>query len=384
VLGLFAFGDFCGVISKAKLSSVFVALMLFLIGFLTGVIPPDIIRRANLTEISKIATAFVVFNMGTSVNLSEMKREWRIVVMTVFSMIVAVGAVCCVIPFIGREAAFVSIPIINGGIVATQIMTEAAMKKGYIMAAALGTIVFAVQKFVGTIPASRCGLSEAKKLVTEFRDNQSKGINLLDDNANNAFDKPKKVKFYQKYEKYYTNYMTLGIVAVFAYQASLIQSWTGISISIWCLLLGMLVNQLGLVPPRLLDAGKSSGLFMVATFCALIPSLAEIKITDMLELGVQTTLVFSAALIGVFVALYFLPAWKFIGSRNLTIGIAMSQLLGFPATYLIVNEVAVAVGETDDEKNYIIKKLTPAFVISGFVSVTTISVLAAGIFAALL
>ena len=58
----------------------------------------------------------------------------------------------------------------------------------------------------------------------------------------------------------------------------------------------------------------------------------------------------------------------------------MSQLLGFPATYLIVNEVATAVAETEGEKDYIVKKLTPAFVISGFVSVTTISILIAGVF----
>ncbi len=59
----------------------------------------------------------------------------------------------------------------------------------------------------------------------------------------------------------------------------------------------------------------------------------------------------------------------------------MSQLLGFPATFLIVSEVATAVAETEDEKDYVVKKLTPAFVVSGFVSVTTVSILVAGIFA---
>jgi hypothetical protein len=42
---------------------------------------------------------------------------------------------------------------------------------------------------------------------------------------------------------------------------------------------------------------------------------------------------------------------------------------------------ATAVAETDDERQYIINKLTPAFVISGFVSVTTVSILVAGVFA---
>ena len=83
----------------------------------------------------------------------------------------------------------------------------------------------------------------------------------------------------------------------------------------------------------------------------------------------------------IFGIMYFLTTWKLVGSRNLAIGIAMSQLLGFPATLLIVNEVATAAAQTPEEREYVVKKLTPAFVVSGFVSVTTISILIAGVFA---
>ena len=117
------------------------------------------------------------------------------------------------------------------------------------------------------------------------------------------------------------------------------------------------------------------------TFCTLIPSLAKISVSQLLELALQTAIVFGAVLIGCYLFLYILPLWKFVGSRNKCMGIAMSQLLGFPATYLIVNEVATAVAETPDEKAYIVKELTPAFVVSGFVSVTSISIIIAGIFA---
>lgn len=381
-LGLFAIGDILGIATKAKLSSVFVALMLFLVGFLTGILPTDIIDQANLTGLAKMSTAFVVFNMGTSVNLAEMKKEWKVVIMSLLAMAVTMVSVLIISPFIGMQAAIVSIPIVNGGIVATQMMTEAALTKGYAIAAALGTIVFAVQKFVGTIPASRCGLNEAKLLVEDYRLNMSKGIDLM--YAETAMDakegKTKKVPLYSKYDKYFTGYVTLAVVAFFAYIASLIAKVTGISLSIWCLLLGMTVNQLGLVPPKILDKGKASGLFMVATFCTLIPSLAKISISDLMSLGIQTFAIFAAVLIGCYLVLYLLPTWKLVGSKNLAIGIAMSQLLGFPATFLIVNEVATAATKTEAERDYVVKKLTPAFVVSGFVSVTTVSILIAGIF----
>jgi hypothetical protein len=120
---------------------------------------------------------------------------------------------------------------------------------------------------------------------------------------------------------------------------------------------------------------------MVASFASLIPSLAKISVSDLSQMAVQTVIIFGVVIVAIFGIMYFLPTWKLVGSRNLAIGIAMSQLLGFPATLLIVNEVATAAAQTPEEREYVVKKLTPAFVVSGFVSVTTISILIAGVFA---
>lgn len=386
VFGFFALGDFLGVFTKAKLSSVFVALMLFLILFVTGVLPPELIEIAGLRDISRMSLAFLVFNMGSTVNLSQMRREWKVVLMALFSMMIAVGSVFLVSPIIGRAEAIVSIPIINGGLAATQIMTGAAMDKGFATAAALGTVIFAVQKFVGTIPASRVGLSEANNLVNEYREKKVSGAleREYEEEVKAANGNGAKIPFYKKHSKYYTTYMTLGIAALVLYFCDLIAKQTGISISIWSLLAGMSLNQLGLIPSGILDSGKSSGLFMVGSFASLIPSLARISVNDLAQMAFQTVVIFAVVIVAIFAIMYFLPTWKLVGSRNLAIGIAMSQLLGFPATFLIVNEVATAVSQTPEEKEYVVKKLTPAFVVSGFVSVTTISILIAGVFASFL
>lgn len=88
---------------------------------------------------------FVVFSMGTSLNIKQLIAEWRTVAVAVLSMIVLIAGSVVLIPVIGYQETIVSIPIINGGIVATQIMTSAAMDKGFAMAAALGTVLYAVQ-----------------------------------------------------------------------------------------------------------------------------------------------------------------------------------------------------------------------------------------------
>ena len=50
--------------------------------------------------------------------------------MSCFAMVVAFIGVIAVSPIIGMDSALVSIPIVNGGILATQIMTEGALAKG--------------------------------------------------------------------------------------------------------------------------------------------------------------------------------------------------------------------------------------------------------------
>lgn len=384
---IFAIGDILGVATKARLSSVFVALMLFLIGFLTGVLPPDIIKQGMLSEVAKWSAPFIIFHMGTMINIRELINEWRTVVMSVISMAVAAGSIFAVAPFIGMQSAIVSIPIINGGIVATQIMTEGAMAKGFTLAAALGAIVYAIQKFVGTPPASFFGLKEAEVIIKEYRETGK---------AKLAAEKGTQVQragalLYKNLglDKYYTPFTCLGVTAFFAWLSYYLQGVSrgmgvNISYSIWALLLGAVAGHIGIVPERILDKGKSSGFFSMVVFAAIIPSLATIKVGDLQTLLVQTVLIFGAVMIGTFVFLYFLPTWKIVGSRNLAVGIAMAQLLGFPATYLIANEIATAVADDEEEREVILKKIMPAYVVAGFVSVTSISIIIAGIFVGLL
>lgn len=396
-LGIFAIGDVLAVATKARLSSVFVALMLFLVGFLSGVIPGDIIAKARLTELASWASVFVVFHMGTTINLGELLKEWKTVVMSMFAMVVAVVSVFIVIPLIGKEAAVVSIPVVNGGIIATQIMVGAAEKaaegltgdaqKVMALAAALGTIVYAIQKFVGTPPASFFGLKEAELILADFRKKKAEGLVegvASTEQKENKGEQKKTIYQALGLDKYYTHFTCLGVTAFFCWLAYWLQMKTTVNYSIWALFLGALAGQLHLVPEKILDKGRAIGLLNMAIFAGIIPSLARINLGDLSTLAFQTVVVFAAVLIGSFVFIYLLPTWKLIGSRNLSVGIAMAQLLGFPATYLIANEVATAAAENEEEREAVLKRIMPAYVVAGLASVTTLSIIIAGFFTKLL
>ncbi len=372
----FGIGDFLGVLTKAKVSSVFVSLLLFLVCFMTGIIPADTIKLAGLSEIGSWSALFIIFSMGTSINLREFISEWRTVVTAVLSMLVVMASAVIMIPLVGYNETIVSVPIINGGIVATQIMTTAAMEKGLTLAAALGTIVYAVQKFFGTPFASYFGIREARWVVEELR--RTGKAPVLPGAAAPEDSKAKGPNFFERHKKYYGNFVSLAICGLFAWFAFMLGKLTGLSATIWALILGTVVCATGTVPKNILKHSNSSGIFNVAIFATIIPSLAKIRFEDLFVLGYATIVLFVITFAVLLLCFYVLPLWKILGSRNLALGVAAGQLLGFPATYLIVNEITNAVGETDAERQAINDHLMPKYLVSGFATVTSISVIIAG------
>lgn len=374
IICIFAIGDVLSVFTKAKLSSIFVALLIFLILFMLKIIPVDIVEISGLTKVGRWASPILVFGMGTMVNFKQLKSEWRTVLVSMISMFGAIGFMMLAIPIIGKNSTLVAVPIINGGIVATNIMVSGASEKGFPMAAAFGTLIYALQKFVGTPIASYYGLKEAKNIVKKHRENFSLQNEIKDE----IDDERKKIRFSEKNKAYFTPFVCFGITTLGAYIGFLLQDLTSINNTIWCLIIGATLSHYGVVPEKILDHGKASGFITIAVFAGIIPSLAKITTTDLLSLGWHLIVVFGALVIGSFITMYILPTWKIIGSRNISIGIAMAQLLGFPATLLVAQEISLAVAETDLEYKAIMEKIGPAYVVSGLVSVTTLSVVVAG------
>lgn len=169
ILIIFFAGDLVGALTKAKISSMFVIMMGFLVLFLSGLYPADIMATSGFAAVASFGQYMLLFNMGSSVDLPTLRREWRTVLGAVIGMGAAILGCIVAMPIIGKDFALAAAPVVNGGIVATTTMVDACTDKGLPAAAALATFVYAVQKFVGTLPASNCGLSVANKLVDDLR-----------------------------------------------------------------------------------------------------------------------------------------------------------------------------------------------------------------------
>ena len=385
VLAIFFVGDLVGAITKAKISSMFVIMMGFLVLFMTGIYPADIMNISGFAGLAKLGQYFLLFNMGTSVDINSLKKEWRTVVCAIVGMAAASIGCVIVIPLTGSEAALAAAPVVNGGIVATTTMVEACEAKGADMAAALATFIYAVQKFVGTLPASNCGLKVANDLVADIRAKHAADPNYSWYNEIAGETKgEKKTLFWEKYRKYYTTFICLAIAAAIMLLAEFLgkvcQGW--VNMSIWCMVLGIVVRNVGLVPPNVLrDFAKANGFFSFLSLCTIIPSLAKVDLSMLPVIGMNTVLIFVAVIALTVIVFCFTPAWKIVGSKNLSIGIAMCQMIGYPGTELIATEITNAVAETPEERDAVTNKIQTAYVISGFTSVTILSVFIASFLA---
>lgn len=373
VLIVFALGDIVGKITKGKLSGMMVVMLLFLVGFLTKLIPADIIDQGGLTALSKLAIAMVLFNMGTTLNVKQLIEEWRTVLMAALCMLASCLVMLLVSPIIGFDTVLVGMPVINGAAMATSLMASAAAEKGLATAAALCAVIYSVQKFVGAPIASAMGIRYGKKLLKAYRENPAQFKKQETGNGASA-----KVSFADKHKEWYSANVMMALVAAGSWVAHILGDLTPINYSIWALLLGVVCAASGLVPTKPLQKSNSYGLMMVAVFGSIIPSLAKVSLSDLGTMAFQTIVLFTAALIGVALVGWVLPTWKLVGDKDLAVGIGVEQFLGFPSNVVICREVGDAVGETPEEKAFIEDTLNVPYVVGGITVITVLSTMLAG------
>lgn len=373
VLIVFALGDIVGKITKGKLSGMMVVMLLFLVGFLTKLIPADIIDQGGLTALSKLAIAMVLFNMGTTLNVKQLIEEWRTVLMAALCMLASCLVMFLVSPIIGFDTMLVGMPVINGAAMATSLMASAAAEKGLATAAALCAVIYSVQKFVGAPIASAMGIRYGKKLLKAYRENPAQFKKQETGNGASA-----KVSFADKHKEWYSANVMMALVAAGSWVAHILGDLTPINYSIWALLLGVACAASGLVPTKPLQKSNSYGLMMVAVFGSIIPSLAKVSLSDLGTMAFQTIVLFIAALIGVALVGWILPTWKLVGDKDLAVGIGVEQFLGFPSNVVICREVGDAVGETPEEKAFIEDTLNVPHVVGGITVITVLSTMLAG------
>ncbi|HSN43347.1 MAG TPA: hypothetical protein VLR88_04745, partial [Propionibacteriaceae bacterium] len=90
VMAVWTVSDFVAKKTKSLLSSLFVASIIFLIGFLSGIFPEDLLTSSSLLALAGVVVGFIIVHLGTSISLEDFKKQWKTFVIG-FATVIGIG-----------------------------------------------------------------------------------------------------------------------------------------------------------------------------------------------------------------------------------------------------------------------------------------------------
>ena len=381
ILLIFGVGDMIATKTKAIVSMLFVASVVFMAGFWTGLFPKTMFTDSSLLGVAGVLVCMLLVHMGTTIKLRDFADQWRTVI---------VAAVCCVaislgIFFLGgliidRNYAVVGAPILSGGVVATITMQGAANNLELPDLAIFATLVMVCQGFVGYPVASLCLRSEAKRIRKLVETGaELKGVTATV-SSGNAPAKKRLIPYLP--DRYNGPNVIMAKVAFVGFLATIFATWIsgviGFNISnlIIGLIFGLLCKELGFLEEGPMTKAGADGFMLVVVTLSIFGDLANSTPEGVLEMlwplfvvvvtGSVTFLVLGS-LVG-----------KLVGmSWQMACAIGSTCLFGFPGTYIVTNEVVNAIAADEKEKQLMLDHMMPKMLIAGMVTVSICSVLIA-------
>jgi hypothetical protein len=369
---IYAIGDYVSNRSRAMLPMLFVSGFLLLIGFWT-VLPPTLLQDTGLFPISVLLAPMFVVHLGTMLNLQEMKKEYRTVVIA----LAAVSALTLILFFIGslligqQYAASAAGPL-SGGLVAVLIVQETAGAMGLDKIAIFVTILFVLQLFIGLPIAAVCLSREARAALEEFRQRGGE-TTAIDASASSASEAQWRI-FPVTPAHLQTPFILLAkllLVTWLALYCADLMSGT-INKFVVALLFGILFKELGFLEAKVLEKANGAGLALFFLFLLVYWYLPKATPDSLVALITPIVVVFSLAVVAV-AASALLMSRLYNYSWRLCMAIGISCMFGFPGTYIIPEEVAKAQASNEKERDYLLGLFLPKMLVAGFVTVSIAS-----------
>ena len=373
---VFAAGDMISAKTKAIVSMLLVASVVFLAGFWAGIFPTTMFVDSTLLSMAGLLVTMLLVHLGTTIKLRDFGAQWRTVIISALACI----AISVAVYFLGqliidRTYALVGAPILSGGVVATLQMQEMAQDADLPELAVFATLVMCAQGFVGYPVASLCLKSEAKRLK---RDIDAGSVTLTPVSAAQTSAKKKLIPALPA--KYNTPNVVLAKVILVALLSVTVSGLFHDAVNklVWCLVFGVLLKELGFLDEDALGKANATGIVMPIITLSIFTNLASATpemvgnmIVPLLVCVVIGTIAFS--LVSILVGKLFGYSWQ------MSMAIGSSCLFGFPGTVIISNEVSESTGTTPEEKAFINAQIMPKMLVAGMVTVSITSVLVAGV-----
>lgn len=381
-------GDLVAVRTKAWVPSIFICAVLFLGGYWTF-FPQDIVALAGVPPVvATMMMYLLITNMGTLLSLQELKNQWKTIVIALSGILGIIAFLFGIGTFIfGFETIVVAIPPLVGGVVSALIMSEGAKEAGLASLSVFAIVIYVMQGFAGYPITSIVLKKEGKRLLQQYRSGQlaekAQGKAAAEVAAASAVAKPELKLFKNMPEKYNTDFfkfLRLSLVAFLAYQTStLLAPVVAVSPFVLCLLFGVIATSAGFLEKQVLQKANGFGFAIMALMLFIFDGLKQATPSMMLEIIFPLVGTIVLGVIGMYI--FSLIAGKLLKvSKEMAFAVSLTALYGFPADYIITNEVIKSLTEDEKEREMLTSNMLPPMLVGGFITVTIVSVILAGIF----
>jgi hypothetical protein len=388
LMAILFIGDLVAVRTKAWVPSIFVCAVLFLLGYWTF-FPQDIVALAGVPPVVAVMMMYLLItNMGTLLSLQELKKQWKTIVIAlsgilgIIAILFGIGTL-----LFGYQTVVVAIPPLVGGVVSALIMSEGAKEAGLASLSVFAIVIYVMQVFAGYPITSFVLKKEGKRLLQQYRSGklaiEAQGKAAAEVAATTAVPKPELKLFKNMPEKYNTDFfkfLRLSLVAYLAYLTStLLAPVVAVSPFVLCLLFGVIATSVGFLEKQVLQKANGFGFAIMALMLFIFDGLKQATPSMMLEIIYPLVGTIVLGVIGMYI-FSFIAGKLLKVSKEMAFAVSLTALYGFPADYIITNEVIKSLTEDEKEREILTSHMLPPMLVGGFITVTMVSVVLAGIF----
>ena len=381
-------GDFVAVRTKAWVPSMFISAILFLIGYWTF-FPKEIVALAGVPSVVAVMMMYLLItNMGTLLSVKELKNQWKTIVIALSGILGIVAVLLSVGTLVfGYQTMVVAIPPLVGGVVSALIMSEGAKEAGLASLSVFAIVIYVMQGFAGYPLTSLVLKKEGKRLLKQYREG---GLASAQAEVAAAVETAPAVElklFKNMPEKYNTDYFKFFRLALVAYLAfltsTLLAPIVSISPFVLALLFGVIATSVGFLEKQVLQKANGFGIAILVLMLFIFDGLKQATPSMLLEIIVPLIGTIVLGIAGMYVFSFI--AGKILKvSKEMAFAVSLTALYGFPADYIITNEVINSLTEDEKEREALTSHMLPPMLVGGFITVTIVSVVLAGIFVGLL
>ena len=383
ILVFFLFiGDVVAVRTKAWVPSIFISAVLFLIGYWTF-FPENIVELAGIPPTVAVMLIYLLItNMGTLLSVQELINQWKTILIALAGILGIITALFAIGTFLfGSETIIVAIPPLVGGLVSALIMSEGAAAAGLPSLAVFAIVIYVMQGFAGYPLTSVVLKKEGKRLLQQFRDGEIVEKQVEGGNIDSGVNELKLFKWMpEKYNTEFFKFFRLAFVGFLAYQVSVwLAPIVTISPFVLCLLFGVIATSVGFLEKHPLKKANGFGFAVLGLMLFILDGLKKATPEMMVELiwPLMGCIVLGVA--GMYV--FSLIMGKVLKvSKEMAFAVSLTALYGFPADYIITNEVINSLTTDEKEREVLTSHMLPPMLVAGFITVTIVSVILAGIF----